>query len=135
MKKTIIFLIFFVAFFLIIVDFFYLNREGNFHNQFLETKSSTGKITVFLKIDNQTNYEKIVADQNRTALDLLTTKAQVAIQGKGANAFVTTINGKKADTAKRQYWAFYVNNQQSIVGAGSYQLKDGDKIEWKIEKY
>jgi len=23
----------------------------------------------------------------------------------------------------------------SKVGAGSYKLKDGDKIEWKVEKY
>ncbi|MDB5179133.1 MAG: hypothetical protein JWN01_1076 [Patescibacteria group bacterium] len=72
----------------------------------------------------------------KTALELLKTKdPAVVAKGEGANAFVTTINGYKADDAKKEYWSLYVNGKVSEVGAGSYVSKAGDQIEWKIEKY
>ena len=59
-------------------------------------------------------------------------------KGEEANAFVTQINGYPAlrkASVPREFWAFYINGKMSNVGAGSYKLKDGDKIEWKIERY
>ena len=57
------------------------------------------------------------------------------VRGEGKNAYVTGINGREADTKKKEYWAFYVNGKPATVGAGSYILKQADKIEWKIENY
>ena len=45
------------------------------------------------------------------------------------------INGRRVDDRKNEYWAFYLNGKMAQIGAGSYQLKNGDKIEWKIETY
>jgi len=74
-------------------------------------------------------------DLGSTALDLLKKTAEVKIKGEGENAFVTSINGKEAKSGDNEYWSFNVNGKPATVGAGSYKLKDKDKIEWKIEKY
>ena len=71
-------------------------------------------------------------EAGKDALTLL--KAQTTV-GKDTSGMVNAIGGKKADTAKHEYWAFYVNGKMSQVGPADYQTKDGDKIEWKIEKY
>ena len=70
-----------------------------------------------------------------TALDLLKQSTKVTTKGEGENAFVVEINGRKADDAKKEFWSFYINGKMSAVGAGGYLLKNGDKIEWKIENY
>lgn len=81
----------------------------------------------------EVSYEGVAG---KSALDLLLQLDPSAeASGTGANAFVTTIGGRQADDAKKEFWSFYVNGQQAQVGAGSYQMKDGDKITWKLETY
>lgn len=92
-------------------------------------RQSTKQISVNL------NSKILRIEEGKTALDLLNKFTKVETKGEGANAYVTSINGKKALTEKKEYWAFYVNGKPAAVGAGSYKLKSGDKIEWKIEKY
>ena len=74
------------------------------------------------------------AGENKTALDLL--RASYTLQtknfGSGLGEFVEEINGTKP--AKNEFWAFYVNGKSSNVGASSYFPKDGDSLEWKIDK-
>ena len=70
-----------------------------------------------------------------TALDLLKQTAKIKTKGEGQNAFVVEINGRVADNKKKEYWAFFVNGQPATVGAGSYQLKKNDQVEWKIATY
>ena len=77
----------------------------------------------------------ISINQGTTALDLLQQTSQVEIKGDGKNAFVVSVGGLKADEKKKEFWAFYVNDKQALVGVGSYILKDKDKIEWKIKQY
>lgn len=72
---------------------------------------------------------------SKTALDFTKETNKVVTKGEGANAYVVEINGRKADDTKKEFWAFYVNGKQAMVGAGSYKLKEGDKIEWKLENY
>lgn len=92
-------------------------------------------IQVSQKIPTQINFEPVTIEKGKTALDLLnqTTKAQ--LKGEGKNAFVTSINGRLADEKKKEYWSIYINGKASEVGAGSYILQSGDKIEWKIKTY
>lgn len=86
-----------------------------------------------------TNADETVTEykitEETTALEAVRKAAQVETKGEGVSAFVTSINGRKADEAKKEYWAFYINDKPSAVGAGSYTIKNGDKIIWKIEKY
>lgn len=123
----------FVLFILIIFSgyFFYQNKLVSTKKPAVQEQ----KINVYLKLFGQADFVKQKVDLNKTALDLTNEKAKIVTKGEGANAYVVEINGKSADDSKKEFWAFYVNGKQAEVGAGSYKLKDGDKIEWKIEKY
>lgn len=71
--------------------------------------------------------------EGKTALDLLKAKYQnVETQSSSVGDFVTTIDAKKADSAK-EYWAFYLNGSLASEGAGTYVTKATDKIEWRLE--
>ncbi|KKQ24483.1 MAG: hypothetical protein US40_C0003G0022 [Candidatus Roizmanbacteria bacterium GW2011_GWC2_37_13] len=93
------------------------------------------KITVYLKVTGQKVFNKQEIAKGKTALDLTKEKEDIVTKGDGANAYIIGINGIEAKSADKEYWAFYVNAKMATVGAGSYKLKPGDKIEWKIEKY
>ncbi|MCL5435741.1 MAG: DUF4430 domain-containing protein [Patescibacteria group bacterium] len=68
----------------------------------------------------------------QSALELLKSNHQVSTKTfAGVGEFVEVIDGIKPDN--QHYWAFYINGKSSNVGAGSYELKNGDKIEWKLE--
>lgn len=95
------------------------------------------KITVTQKINIDSSGEFVAYDENAgiTALDLLQQTSIVRLQGTGVAAFVVGINDRIADSKKKEYWALYVNGIPASVGAGSYRINEGDKIEWKIEKF
>jgi hypothetical protein len=42
--------------------------------------------------------------------------------------------GDKTNGENEKYWQYWVNNEYAQVGAGSYQLKEGDIVEWKFVK-
>jgi hypothetical protein len=92
-------------------------------------------LTVYYKLSSQKDFVKGEVNSGKTALELTKGVARVVTKGDGAAAYVTEINGIVASDAKKEYWAFYINGKMAEVGAGSYILKNGDKIEWKIEKY
>ncbi|MEP7204607.1 MAG: DUF4430 domain-containing protein [Candidatus Saccharibacteria bacterium] len=79
--------------------------------------------------DKVTSYYGV---KGKTALELLQKYTVVEMSGSGATAFVTSIDGVKAD--KTQYWSFNVNGQPASVGAGSYVTEPTDKITWQLEK-
>ncbi|MDO9027518.1 MAG: DUF4430 domain-containing protein [Candidatus Roizmanbacteria bacterium] len=101
------------------------------------TKKSTiqQNLSVYLKLAGEENFSKSEVVVGKTVLDLTKEKANIKTKGEGANTYVTEINGREALNSKKEYWAFYVNGKMAEVGAGSYKLKNKDKIEWKIEKY
>lgn len=70
--------------------------------------------------------------EGQNALEILQSKTSVEQNSSG---LVVSINGRKADDKKHEFWAFYVNAKMAEVGPAEYVMKDGDKIEWKIEKY
>lgn len=80
-------------------------------------------------IQNSVSYK---GEEGKDALVLLKQKYSVT---QGASGLVVGINGKKADSKNREYWAFYVNGKMANVGSSDYETKNEDLIEWKIEKY
>jgi hypothetical protein len=92
------------------------------------------KIQVYETVEgsnlNKPDYE---VHEGVAALALL--KGTHTVQTKeysGLGEFVESIDGTKPD--KNHFWSFYVNGKQAEVGAGAYVLKNGDRIEWKLEK-
>jgi len=129
MKKILLFILFFL---IIISGYFF------YQNKLLLAKKSViqqQNLTVYLKLIGQTDFIKQEIIAGKTALDLIKEKAKVVTKGESVNAYVVEINEKKAEDSKKEFWAFYVNDKQAEVGAGSYILKEGDKIEWKIGTY
>lgn len=70
--------------------------------------------------------------EGKNALDILREKHQVTAENSSYGAFVKAIDGIYGDSS--HFWAFYVNNQLSPIGADSYNTKNSDKIEWKFEE-
>lgn len=83
---------------------------------------------------NQTVYT-YQGQEGKTALQLLMDKfpGQVSMKSFPAGELIEVINGAKAEVNKT-YWAFYVNGKYSNVGAGAYQTKKDDVIEWRLEQ-
>lgn len=72
--------------------------------------------------------------EGKTALELLESTAQTVKAGEGENAYITSINGVAADSTK-EYWAFSINGEASMVGAGSYITKGSDVIKWDLTTF
>ena len=71
-------------------------------------------------------------EEGKDALTLLNEKTTVEQNQSG---LVVSINNRKADETKREFWALYINGEMAQVGPSEYITKDTDKIEWKIDQY
>lgn len=76
-----------------------------------------------------------ISYQGEEGKDALFLLRQKAIVQQDKSGLVNSIDGRKTDAGKREYWAFYVNGKLAPVGAADYVTKTQDKIEWKIERY
>lgn len=66
------------------------------------------------------------------ALTLLKERASVEFDRSG---MVSSINGRKSDAAKKEFWSFFINGKMAEVGSAAYITKDSDLLEWKIATY
>ncbi len=105
---------------------------GVFLNNKKEEKISVVKSTPTITQATVSDYLSYQGQDGKDALTLLKEKIAVEQDGSG---LVVSINGRKATSEKREYWAFYVNDKMAEVGPADYKTKNEDKIEWKIEKY
>jgi hypothetical protein len=71
-------------------------------------------------------------EEGKDAFSLLQNKTSVEVDTSG---LVVSINGRKADQKKREFWSFYVNDVMASVGPKDYIAKSSDEIEWRIETY
>jgi hypothetical protein len=71
----------------------------------------------------------------KTALELLQKATTTVMKGEGEFAYVTSINGTEADSTKNQYWSFLINDEMSMVGAGSYTTNSSDVIKWELASF
>ncbi|TDA31604.1 MAG: hypothetical protein DSO03_04550 [Hadesarchaea archaeon] len=72
-----------------------------------------------------------------TALDALKRVAVVETEHYAWGEFITSINGLSNNPSEGKYWMFYIwENHQwkyASVGAGSYELRDGENVKFKYE--
>jgi hypothetical protein len=99
-------------------------------DQSLKTKTNYNPETdyIYRQID-QFSYK---GEKGKDALTILKEKAKVE---QAKSGLVISINGRKADNSKHEYWAFFINGKSADVGPAAYQTKEGDLIGWKIQKY
>lgn len=102
---------------------------------FLQNKPTTlPVISPTISLQQQVQAESFThkGEAGKDALTLLRQKATIEQDKSG---LVTSVNGRKADNDKHEYWAFYVNGKSASVGPADYQTQDTDTIQWKIDKY
>lgn len=44
--------------------------------------------------------------------------------------FITEIDGYQNDSSTNTYWGFYVNGKMAHLGAGTFQIREGDYLEF-----
>lgn len=84
--------------------------------------------------DEKKTYVTYEGVEGKTALELL--KSNNSVETKvysGIGEMVVSIDDTKPEDSS-EFWAFYVEGKQAQVGADQYVTKDGEKVEWKLEK-
>jgi hypothetical protein len=71
----------------------------------------------------------------KTALAILKQRAVVVTQGSGSMAYVTSINGYRANEAKHEYWTVYINGEACEAAPATVATHSGDQVEWRIASY
>lgn len=76
----------------------------------------------------------IEVKQGESVLDVISRTKKIEIKEYSFGKLVESIEGTKNGT-NNKYWIFYINGEESKVGAGDYKLKQNDKIEWKFKAH
>jgi len=94
--------------------------------------------TVDFKIDygdgRVNQFSEIKIEEEMSALDVLEKVARengfvIMVEETSFGPFVQAIGKKQGD--KQRFWAFWVNDEMSEVGAGEYLIQAGDRIGFK----
>jgi hypothetical protein len=131
MKKYYNYLVFLLVIFGIASAFIYFGRKVS--KDLSHSPQITQEQKTVLTIGDQTF--DISSFAGKSALDATQANAKTEMSGTRQNAFVTSINGKVADSKKHEFWELVINGVSAQVGAGSYIIQKGDSILWKISTY
>lgn len=101
------------------------------HNDSSSNKSTTNTSQSTVAKPVQTTSISYKGEDGQNALALLKKHAQVQTKTSSLGDYVTSVNGNDGGGSK--YWMFYVNGQESQVGAGTYVTKNSDQIQWKLQ--
>ncbi|MFH1428101.1 MAG: DUF4430 domain-containing protein [Patescibacteria group bacterium] len=138
--KVIIFIL------LVIIGFYvfnrYIARPDLAYNENVDKNQEQGQIRINLIIDfgksDEKSFNDIVINSDSTVFDVLekiTSENNIKLEykdyGSGTGVFIESINEVANDFKANSFWQYWVNNEYAPVGASSYQLKDGDIVEWK----
>lgn len=77
-------------------------------------------------------------DQGKTVLDILSQIAQendFTLETKESDFGVLVEEIGDLKNSADRFWLYYVNDEMAEVAANQYELKPGDVVEWKYEKF
>jgi len=78
---------------------------------------------------------EVVKYSGKDGVDALTLLKQRTSVEQDRSGMVSSINNRRADNAKKEFWSFFINGETAQVGPASYITQDDDQIEWKIQTY
>lgn len=99
-----------------------------------EQKEFVAALTIDTGTEKQT-FDLTSEVIGKTVLEVTEQNAQIVKTGEGKNAFITSINGRVADSAKKEFWKLIINGKDAEMGAGSLTVADGDSITWEIDTF
>jgi hypothetical protein len=155
MKKKVIYIIILVIFFLLLASIFTgietkkvqlgtpLSLFGNVKSPLLQkaiipekvSEVTDGRQTNFIVGSVSYPVSTAVGGNIYEVMNTLSSTTAFRFTAKyyqGLGYFIEEINGIKNKDG--YYWTLYVNEVYSTVGVSDYILKEGDQIEWKLEK-
>ncbi len=94
-----------------------------------ETSNNNDSASLKLVPSTVINYD---GQDGKNALELLQASHNVEVKHYSFGDLVLGIDGIAPDST--HFWAMYVNDQFSQVGAAAYQTKSSDKIRWQIDE-
>jgi hypothetical protein len=100
--------------------------------------SSEPKLNIEIAIydDNENNvYEKATTTTADTLLKALEEidDLQIETEESQYGAFIISLQG--IEQTDGSFWNYYVNEEYATVGVSSYEIKDNDKFEFRLEKF
>ncbi len=57
------------------------------------------------------------------------------IEIEETDGFINSINGVEQSEKENKFWVYTVNDEQVTVGAGEYELLDGDQVIWELTEF
>ncbi|MBR1971283.1 MAG: DUF4430 domain-containing protein [Clostridia bacterium] len=116
---------------LMVVYFAFVNGNAN---------QDLKEITVIVQIDEEKSYT--VKTEGAFAIDaLIELKEQknsnftFEFETGEFGAYITSVNGKIADSLKNEYFAFYLNGEYAALGISEQAILDGDQIKLVLEAW
>ncbi len=106
-------------------------KQGQTQNQPTPTSPQGATIIVSQTVEGSNlNQPSYTVPAGESEMDLLKKSHAIEVKSYSFGDMVIGIDGIKPDS--KHFWEFFVNGKSSNVGASSYILKNGDKIEWKL---
>jgi hypothetical protein len=102
---------------------------------FVQSRPTIAPVVIPINPPQQQTQVSVITYQGESGKDALTLLKEKATIEQDKSSMVTVINGRKADTGRHEYWAFYINGKSASVGPADYQTQAADTIQWKIDKY
>lgn len=135
MKNKTKFTLFLISIIVLSVGFWQLKSKNS--KTSIQNEKVVQQVSASLKINDGKNLQffDVSSFVGKSALEATEANAKVVASGTGTNAFITSINGRVADTKKREFWELDANGAETPVGAGSYIIQNHDQIEWKLSNY
>jgi len=113
---------------------------SGFEAHVYELKELILKVEVIVDNGNATKAETIYLTKGATALEALRRVAVVETKYfVGLGEFIESVDGLRNNPETGKYWMFYIWNEEkaeweyATVGAGSYKLRDGERIMYRYE--
>lgn len=98
-----------------------------------DIESGTNQVETAVS-DESRDIVRFTASANGSALEQLqAVNDSVVVVESELGSYVDSINGLSGGSDGK-YWSFYVDGEMAQVGAGQYQPKGGEVIEWKFQK-
>ncbi|MGT2783801.1 DUF4430 domain-containing protein [Streptococcus merionis] len=91
----------------------------------------TAKATFLVTANGKTTEKEVTFEVGDSVMDVL----EDNFAAEEEDGMVTVIDGVSQDASKNTYWMYKVNNEMAEVGAESYKLKAGDKVEFYLETF
>jgi len=94
-----------------------------------ENAEATATINVIAEGEEVATQE-VMFEEGDVLLNVMDENFEMEYSSEG---FVNSIEGHEQNEDEGLYWLFDVNGEMAPVGAGEYELNEGDQIEWNLE--